>query len=85
MRNWLLAGVAVGLYFLHQDFWFWDAARPLVLGFLPVGLFYHAVYSLAVAVLMWSLVRFAWPAHLESDTTSPEAASDRPGAAGEGT
>ncbi len=85
MRNWLLAGAAVGLYFLHQDFWFWNAARPLVLGFLPVGLFYHAAYSLAVALLMWSLVRFAWPAHLESEAASPEAASDRPDSAGGGT
>ena len=76
MRNWLLAGVAVGLWFLHQDFWFWNAARPLVFGFLPVGLFYHAVYSLAVAGLMWSLVRFAWPDHLEAGAESTASESD---------
>ena len=85
MRNWLLAAAVPALYLLHQDFWFWSAARPLVFGFLPVGLFYHAVYSLAVAVLMWSLVRFAWPAHLESDTPSPPVGSDPPDAAGERT
>ena len=85
MRNRLLAAAVPALYLLHQDVWFWNAARPLVFGFLPVGLFYHAVYSLAVAVLMWSLVRFAWPAHLESDTMSPGAVSDPPDAAGEGT
>ena len=52
------------LYALHQDFWFWRDAR-LVFGFLPMGLFYHAVYCLACSGLMWSLVKFAWPAELD--------------------
>ena len=83
MRNWLLAAAVVVLYLLHQDSWFWHAARPLVFGFLPVGLFYHAAYSLAVAGLMWALVRFAWPANLEADAESAAAASDPPDRAGE--
>ena len=33
------------LYLLHQDFWFWRSARPLLFGFLPVGLAYHAAYE----------------------------------------
>ena len=66
------------LYFLHQDVWFWSSARPLVFGFLPIGLFYHAAYSVVVAALMWALVRFAWPAHLEADV---ESASDAGGPA----
>jgi len=60
----LVAAIAV-LYVLHQDLWFWDTARPLVLGFLPVGLAYHGAYCIAAAVLMWALTRLAWPAHLE--------------------
>jgi hypothetical protein len=55
------------LYVLHQDFWFWFAARPLVFGFLPIGLFYHAAFTLACSIVMWVLVAQAWPAHLESD------------------
>ena len=82
MKSWLLAAAVVALYLLHQDFWFWNAARPLVFGSLPVGLFYHAVYSLAVAGLMWALVRFAWPADLEADAESAPDASDAPGKAG---
>lgn len=82
MRNWLLAGAAAALWLLHQDFWFWNAARPLVFGFLPVGLFYHAAYSLAAAALMWALVRFAWPAQLEAGAEPGEAAAGPPGAAG---
>ena len=63
--RWVLAVAVAALYFLHQDFWFWNRARPLVFGFLPIGFFYHAVYSVAVAGLMWGLIRFAWPGHLE--------------------
>ena len=52
------------LVVLHQDFWNWDNAS-LVFGFMPVGLFYHACYSL-VAALFWGLVmKFAWPTELE--------------------
>jgi hypothetical protein len=58
------------LYALHQDFWFWREARPLVFGFLPIGLFYHAAYTVATSALLWMLVRWHWPAHLETDGLS---------------
>ena len=57
--------MAAVLYALHQDFWFWREARPLVFGFLPIGLFYHAAYTVATSALMLVLVRSCWPAHLE--------------------
>jgi hypothetical protein len=64
----LTAGVLVALlYVLHQDFWFWRAARPLVFGFLPIGLFYHAVFTAACSIVLWLLVKYAWPAHLEDE------------------
>jgi hypothetical protein len=53
------------VYAAHQDFWFWRAARPLVFGFLPIGLFYHAAYTVAASALMWLLVKYRWPADLE--------------------
>ncbi len=53
------------LYVLHQDVWFWHSAQPFVFGFLPIGLFYHAAYTVACSGLMWLLVRYVWPAHLE--------------------
>ena len=63
----ILLVVAVGvLYLLHQDFWFWRSSH-LVFGFIPVGLFYHACFSVAAALLMWLLVTFAWPSHLERE------------------
>ena len=61
---WLVLATAL-LYVLHQDIWFWRSARPLVFGFMPVGLFYHALFSVAAALLMALLVKFAWPGHLE--------------------
>jgi hypothetical protein len=36
-----------------------------VFGFLPIGLFYHAAYTIAASGLLWMLVRLHWPAHLE--------------------
>ncbi|MEZ5400033.1 MAG: hypothetical protein R2729_10225 [Bryobacteraceae bacterium] len=64
-RKWLLAALTLGLYLLHQDFWLWRDARPLVFGFLPAGLAYHALYTLAAAGLMALSIRWAWPGHLE--------------------
>jgi len=67
MKRALLALAVVALYVLHQDVWLWRAARPLVFGFLPLGLFYHAGYTLAAALLMWLLVSHAWPSRLEEE------------------
>jgi hypothetical protein len=75
VRVLLLTLLVAAVYILHQDFWNWKKAEPLIFGFLPVGLAYHAGYSILAAVTMAILVRFAWPAHLESaeplDSTSP--------------
>ena len=67
MKRALLVLAFITLYCLHQDVWFWKAARPLVFGFVPIGLFYHACFSVAAALLMWLLVKYAWPAHLEEE------------------
>lgn len=65
MRRFALGLAVATLYALHQDVWFWRSARPLVLGFLPIGLAYHALYCVAAAALMWLLTRHAWPDRLE--------------------
>ena len=62
-----VAIVAV-LYALHQDIWFWRTARPLVFGFLPIGLFYHAAFMLVTSLALWLLVRLLWPSHLDKGT-----------------
>jgi hypothetical protein len=57
--------ILVFLYAVHQDFWFWHEARPLVFGFLPIGLFYHVAYVLLTALVFWGLVTYFWPSHLD--------------------
>jgi hypothetical protein len=61
----VVALVTALVYVLHQDFWFWRSARPLVFGFLPIGLAYHAAYTIGISFLMFYLVRRRWPSHLE--------------------
>lgn len=78
----LLAFAVLVFYGLHQDFWFWRQAGPLILGFIPIGLFYHVLYSIAAAGLMWLLVRYCWPGHLEEagggTEPSPSTRSEKP-------
>lgn len=75
-KSLLLTLLVLVVYILHQDFWNWKKAEPLVLGFLPVGLAYHAGYSILAAITMALLVKFAWPRHLEN--IEPEAGAESP-------
>jgi hypothetical protein len=68
----MLALALLAFFALHQDVWFWREARPLVFGILPVGLAYHAAYTLAVSALMAVLVRRYWPSHLEEHAGEPD-------------
>ena len=73
MKRTLLVLLVSAIYLLHQDFWNWTSVEPLLFGFLPVGIWYHAAYSLLASVWMWLLVKFAWPKSLEkSDRKTPE-------------
>ena len=67
MRRALLTLLVALLYALHQDTWYWTQAHPVVFGILPIGLAYHVLYAIAAAGVMWLLVRYAWPSHLETD------------------
>lgn len=72
MKRILLSLLVLVLYVLHQDLWFWRAARPLLFGFLPVGIWYHLGFTLAVSLVMWLLIRQAWPQHLEEEFDGQE-------------
>lgn len=65
MSSFVAVLLVLVFYLLHQDSWFWQVARPLVFGFLPIGLFYHAAFTVACALLLGLLVKYAWPAHLD--------------------
>lgn len=57
--------VFVLLVLLHHDTWNWSD-RSLWLGFIPAGLGYHALFSIACSIF-WLLVnRFAWPHRTEA-------------------
>ena len=61
----------IALIVLHQDWWNWSKVDPRWFGFLPVGLWYHALYCVAAAILLWLFVRLAWPTHLENVQREP--------------
>ncbi len=71
LKTWFLTALVVAIYVLHQDYWNWKKAEPLIFGFLPIGLAYQAGYSILAAALMAVLVRTVWPKHLEN--VEPEA------------
>ncbi len=72
MKRVLLVTLVLALYILHQDQWYWRTATPLLFGFLPAGLWYHAAYLIATALVMWALVCAAWPAYLEDEVDIDE-------------
>jgi hypothetical protein len=65
MKRFLVYLAVPVLYLLHQDIWFWTDHRRLF--GMPIGLTYHVLFCVAAALLMFTLVRVAWPAHLEVD------------------
>ena len=72
--------LVVMLAILHQDVWWWDDPT-LVFGFMPIGLAYHALYSV-LAACVWALaVKFAWPVELERFA---EGEDDAPAGSAEG-
>ena len=47
MKNVVYALIVI-MAIIHQDFWWWDN-KTLVFGFMPLGLFYHALFSCRAA------------------------------------
>ena len=63
--------VAVALLALaHHDAWFWDDPTAIG-GVVPVGLAYHAGFSVLAAALWGFITRVAWP-------SDPFASGDEP-------
>ena len=76
MKRILLIAAFFALYVLHQDFWNWRTPYPLVFGFVPIGLFYQGCFAVAASLLMWLLVTFAWPSHLEEEVEETNTGED---------
>jgi hypothetical protein len=80
-RGTLIAAGFVLLFVLHQDFW-WKSDSRIVLGFLPVSLAYHVVWTLLIAVGWFLVARFCWPKELDDEETAPAKMEKKPGQAG---
>ena len=61
----LVWGLFLLMFVLHQDKWWWDDGS-LVLGFMPLGLAFHALFSIGCTALGWLAIRNAWPHDLEA-------------------
>lgn len=68
----LLTIAAITVFVLRHDYWFWDTPYPLLFGFLPVALWWQGLVSLLAALMMWMMVRFAWPQELEDEADAAE-------------
>jgi len=77
MKKLLLFLMVVLVYVLHQDYWNWKNAE-LIFGFLPMGLAYHAGFSILASIMMAVLVAVAWPKHLEDvEPEKPESGKEK--------
>jgi hypothetical protein len=76
-------GLFALLVILHHDWWLWNDGR-LVFGFLPIGLGYQMLISLAAGALWGWAAFYAWPHEMEDSAAGPDAAivPDAAGAAG---
>jgi hypothetical protein len=50
---------------LRNDFWNWETHHPLLFDCIPVGLWWQGMVSILAALMMWLMVRLAWPHELE--------------------
>lgn len=63
------------LVILHHDWWFWTDGR-LLFGFLPIGLGYQILISIAAAMLWGWAAIYAWPPELEMSSAETAVTSE---------
>ncbi|MEM0896973.1 MAG: DUF3311 domain-containing protein [Verrucomicrobiota bacterium] len=68
----LVAALFLIMLFMHQDFWWWED-DSLVLGFMPIGLAFHALFSVLCAVLGGFAILTIWPKELDESDPAPAA------------
>ncbi|HEX3132213.1 MAG TPA: DUF3311 domain-containing protein [Planctomycetota bacterium] len=66
MKKWLAAVWVIALLVLHQDFWLWTS-KTLLFGCVPIGLAYHAGFTVLAAITLFVFTRTIWPKHLEEE------------------
>jgi hypothetical protein len=63
---WLAGGWIAVMVILHQDVWFWTN-KTLLFGCVPIGLAYHAGFTVLAAITLFVFTRTIWPKHLEEE------------------
>ena len=76
MKN-VVWGLVLLLIILHQDYWFWYD-DTLVFGFIPIGLFYHALISIGASITWYLATVYAWPTDLEDEAFAESETSNSP-------
>ena len=72
MRKFCIWSLVAVLLVLHQDNWFWTDGK-LVFGFMPIGLLYHAVISIAAACRWFAAILLIWPEGVDGEAASEDA------------
>jgi len=72
----VVIGLIVLLAIVHHDFWWWDAKEPLVFGFIPIGLAWHAFISIAAGIVGAIAVKYCWPEHLDEEHADEEGGAE---------
>lgn len=73
----VIAVLAVLLLILQQDYWFWSN-KTLVLGFLPMGLFWHICISIAATLTWYLATQIAWPRETQGKNGIGQASGGAP-------
>ncbi len=73
-RKWIWFLPIVVLAVLHQDNWWWEST-DLVMGFVPIGLAWHAMISLGAGLGWWLVILFAWPTFVDEVEEADSATS----------
>lgn len=71
----IVAFLVVLLLIFHQDNWFWTDDR-LFLGFMPIGLAWHAGISIGASLTWFLATKIAWPIDPEVEVQIIESSVD---------
>jgi hypothetical protein len=60
-KYWIGWITVIVFYLLRHDFWNWDKIEPLLFGWMPVGLWYHLLYVVLSAGVIYIFTKCCWP------------------------
>lgn len=56
-RYWVVWAIIIVFYLLRHDFWNWGKIEPFLFG-MPVGLWYHVLYSILSAGVTYLMAKY---------------------------